>query len=968
MAFFRALRFRSGIACLGVVAGCAIPTLTASADPPYFPGIPATLTVDVTTVDSSRHLIGAKHDGVTDDTAAIQAAINYVGSQGGGTVYFPAGTYLVNTIPTSPGNGAVGSNNQLWMQNNIRLLGTGGRTSVLKMPAGDPENPADQAARENRAIVAIGNRNYSAQQPNLWQQNIEIASLGFDLDDGTGRNAIQMFDPVINVRIHDCEGFQSGLEKPNVLLEARNFHHDNHFFDMDAVGFPIDQGLQPNWVDIPENITVDHCTIKDLMQLTSDGGAGCRNLWIHDNIVDNALSYGIAITSTGPENVLFEDILIENNTIESPVGAGIFIGENSVTTAVPFAGLTLHAMRGVTIRNNTINVRSEPVDGLMLDPNPPNGSPAAYAPYAEGMILGNALLETRSFTVQGNVLTCTNLSGIGTSRQAFKIGTWDFNWSQTWQQNHAGSLPIIGPAGFGADGHTLTLAGHGLITGLQVQFKSLSAVALPSGLAPYTDYGVAAIDSNRFSLVDLSTGNMVKFGTPPAGGSYQLIVAPSQENFVVTANKVRGSWDWDASVSGVTKNFTVTSNNFCSRFDLTGAHDSLYFSGNFSTGTLGMTDCTLNQAVFSTNSWSSSPATVGYQPGIVFITGPSDQWRRVTGFFVNNTFSFAPAPTAPKIIVPAFWMNLGIWGNGTWPAWAGAGALQFFSNHFVTAANLDWRLAPGFVSGWDGNDGKNDSGTITPSHPPTSGWALRDFDGNASADIVLTNPSSGDFGVWTLNGTAPLTFALSGNKPPPWSIVGAADFNHDGRADLLWHNPATGEVSVMLMNGTVPSGSVSLGIVPLSWTVAGLGDFNNDGQTDILWHDNAAGTNGYWLLNGTTVTGFTTIGSLPSPWTIVGVGDFNRDGTSELLCYNPVTGGLLISMLNGFTVANSQAIGLVPASWTVAGVADFDRDGCPDLLLRSPATGGFGIWLMNRTTPACLIPMGGLPASWQPVD
>ncbi|MEN6449660.1 MAG: glycosyl hydrolase family 28-related protein [Thermoguttaceae bacterium] len=44
---------------------------------------------------------GAKADGVTDDTAAIQKAINTVFERGGGTVFFPRGVYVLSKPPVT---------------------------------------------------------------------------------------------------------------------------------------------------------------------------------------------------------------------------------------------------------------------------------------------------------------------------------------------------------------------------------------------------------------------------------------------------------------------------------------------------------------------------------------------------------------------------------------------------------------------------------------------------------------------------------------------------------------------------------------------------------------------------------------------------------------------------------------------------------------------------------------------------
>lgn len=71
---------------------------------------------------------GAVGDGVTNDTAAIQAAEAAAFAAGGGTVYLPAGTYGVL------GDGTA-SNGGIRLRSNVRLVGAGMDVSTIKLLA-----------------------------------------------------------------------------------------------------------------------------------------------------------------------------------------------------------------------------------------------------------------------------------------------------------------------------------------------------------------------------------------------------------------------------------------------------------------------------------------------------------------------------------------------------------------------------------------------------------------------------------------------------------------------------------------------------------------------------------------------------------------------------------------------------------------------------------------------------------------
>ena len=60
---------------------------------------------------------GATGDGIALDTGSINKAIDACAAAGGGTVYFPAGTYLSGTV-------LLKSNITLWLDSGAKLLGT----------------------------------------------------------------------------------------------------------------------------------------------------------------------------------------------------------------------------------------------------------------------------------------------------------------------------------------------------------------------------------------------------------------------------------------------------------------------------------------------------------------------------------------------------------------------------------------------------------------------------------------------------------------------------------------------------------------------------------------------------------------------------------------------------------------------------------------------------------------------------
>ncbi|MEV4335772.1 glycosyl hydrolase family 28-related protein [Streptomyces sp. NPDC049590] len=168
-------------------------------------GSPSQMTLDWLNVVRD---FGAKGDGVTDDTAAIQAAIN-AAAVAGGTLYFPAGRYTLTAALTwASGVNAVGAGARVSIlqstdQTKDCITGTDvGGVTLERLQMSGPGRGFGSAVRLTR---------YSAPStPSITLRDVLIQSWG-----GDGIFCHQLANTVLHrVRVRTCGGVGIHLQAP----------------------------------------------------------------------------------------------------------------------------------------------------------------------------------------------------------------------------------------------------------------------------------------------------------------------------------------------------------------------------------------------------------------------------------------------------------------------------------------------------------------------------------------------------------------------------------------------------------------------------------------------------------------------------------------------------------------------------------------------------------------------------------
>lgn len=268
---------------------------------------------------------GAKGDGVTDDTVAIQTAVN---TSSGKTLVFPAGTYLISA--------------SINLKSNVTILGEQNNT-VIKIANGN-------YAAGTRVFVSTDGDGAGAKN------NITLNGLIIDGNKGnigTARGSIITFFKgsnysVLNCRFQNCEGICLNISTINENVTIANTQFINcggapdnsDGYRRQAIAFSNTTGVNATRT---KSVLITNC-LFDTQGFDCISLGNCDDIVVSSNIAKD--SYSFLYTVANPYSNT--NLTVCNNAIYN-VNQGAY-----VTVTRPVA-IDLPALDGGSILNNVIN-------------------------------------------------------------------------------------------------------------------------------------------------------------------------------------------------------------------------------------------------------------------------------------------------------------------------------------------------------------------------------------------------------------------------------------------------------------------------------------------------------------------------------------------------------------------------------------------------------------------------------------
>jgi polygalacturonase len=317
---------------------------------------------------------GAKGDGKTIDSPAIDKAIAEAAKRGGGTVFFPAGTYASYTVHLQ-------SRVTLYLDQGAVLLAAPvplEGTTTGGYDLAEPQNPAFEAFQDyghnhwkNSLIYGEGLHDIAIVGDGMiWGKGLS-RGLGRDKDlpksdlPGVGNKAIALKN-CFNVQLRDFKLLQGGwfallaTGVDNLVIDNLTVDTNRDGFDIDCcknvrvsnctVNSPFDDGICPKssfalgYARPTENVTITNCYLSGRYEVGSvidgsfkrmppefngtgrikcgtESNGGLKNITVSNCVFDE--SRGIALETV--DGALLEDIAITNITMRGAQNSPLFL-------------------------------------------------------------------------------------------------------------------------------------------------------------------------------------------------------------------------------------------------------------------------------------------------------------------------------------------------------------------------------------------------------------------------------------------------------------------------------------------------------------------------------------------------------------------------------------------------------------------------------------------------------------------
>ncbi|WLG42270.1 glycosyl hydrolase family 28-related protein [Pseudomonas sp. FP1740] len=335
---------------------------------------------------------GAKGDGITDDTAAIQSAIDAAAAAGGGQVYMPTGTYIVS-------GGVEPSDGCLMLKSNVYLYGDGMGATTIKVADGS-----------DTKITGVIRSAYGEETHDFGVSNLTI--------DGNRDNTTGKIDGWFNGYIPGQAGYDSNVTLDSVeIKDCSGYGFDPHEQTINMViknSVSHGNGLDGFVADFLSNSTFENNVAYDNDRHGFNVVTSTHDFTLTNNIAYNNGGNGIVV-QRGSENIPSpSNITITGGEVYGNGAEGVLIKMSSEVTVSGVdihdntsAGVRIYGSNHVELIDNTLHSNSlgNPVPEIIIQS------------YNDTLGVSGKYYNGSDNIIQSNIITGSNLSTYGVAER-----------------------------------------------------------------------------------------------------------------------------------------------------------------------------------------------------------------------------------------------------------------------------------------------------------------------------------------------------------------------------------------------------------------------------------------------------------------------------------------------------------------------------------------------------------------------